>query len=140
MNTDALKQATDTAFTALLDATQSEVGREAYLYGLPHAVNVWGLTIAGGPDEQAFACANIGSLRMLGVIEGRWDTLEKAQVAAMQLVSATPVIASGKVIMFRITAPPSLKLEGFTPFRATEAVPVYTVSLPVELVLDCSDG
>lgn len=140
MNTDSLKQATDTAFTAFLDATQATEGKQAYLYGLPHAIGCWSLTLSGGPDDGAFSCVDIGSMRMNASLDGRFRTLEEAQVTAMQLCGATPVRAEGKVTMLRITAPPTIKLEGFTPFQSDGPVGVYTIQIPLEMVLDCSEG
>lgn len=142
MNPDALIEATQTAMDALLDATGHTEGKEAYKYMIPAGVaNAWALSIGGGPDDVgAFPCSPVESIRFTGKLEGRFWKLEDAQRVGLAWVSATPITGEGKIIKLRITAPPSITVDGFQATNSDGVFVCYFVTLPMECVIDVSDG
>lgn len=141
MNQDAWTQAMDEAMNALLDKTGHTEGQEAFRYEIPPgAWDVWKLSIGGGPDERDMFCSGIESLRMNGMLEGRFADVAEAQHVAIQWVSALPIRNQGNLSFLRMTAPPSIELRGFPTSAPDTQMALYVVTMPLECIVDVSDG
>jgi len=139
MNQDAWIEATDQAMNKLIDATQSEEGRDAFRFSVPvGSYNTWALTISGGNDDQEAFCSGVSEMRFTGQIQGRFDDLEQAQRMGILWASALPVRNDGRLVMLRMTAPPSIAVE-FVTIAGTEGqAALYAVTLPLDCIVDVS--
>lgn len=96
--------AENTVMEALCKATGSVEGKQAFRGYLPPMVNVWALYTGGpGGNEQTTWPANVVSLHIKSRIEAAFAKREHAQVFAMQVVKALPILNNENVQNFRIS-------------------------------------
>lgn len=111
-------EAENTVFQALCKATGSTEGKNAVKGYLPPMVNVWALFTGGpGGNEQTTWSPNVVSLHLNARIEAAFVKREHAQIFAMQVIKALPILNSGNVQNFRV------KMGGF-PEPAADLIPV----------------
>lgn len=134
-------QAENAVFKALIAATGAEEKKTAFLGYLPPVGNVWALKVGGGGDVRNTWTAPITELRMDADIEGIFLTRERAQLFALSVLEALPILRTSNVQCFRLKTGgmPDVKFKEVTFANEERARIVWSVSIGCEIVFNTID-
>lgn len=135
------KQAEDAVFKVLVEATGAEAKKTAFQGFLPPAGNVWALKVGGGGDVRNTWTAPITELQMDADIEGIFLKREEAQLFALSVLQALPILRLSNVQCFRLKTGgmPDVKFKEVTFANEEKARLVWSVSIGCDIVFNTVD-